>query len=138
MLLYVPYVCLLVAVVLIYLPRSVVSAEMAKLSGGYDNNDPRGQQAQLAGRGKRALGAHNNGFETFPAFAVGVLMAMQIGVSLELVSACCIGFVVARVAYIVAYLGDNSKLRSPLWGLQMLASAVMMIAAVVDVSKHVP
>ena len=61
-----PFICVLVAYLLIYLPKLPLSAAMAKQPGGYDNKDPRGQQAKLDGWGARARAAHYNGFEAFP------------------------------------------------------------------------
>lgn len=128
---YVPYVAILAAFVLIHVPRIVVGREMKKQAGGYDNREPRAQQAQLAGLGRRALAAHHNSFEAFAPFAVGVLMAAQRGVGLNLVAGLCIAFVVARAIYVAAYLADNHLLRSGVWTIGMVATAALMIAAIV-------
>jgi uncharacterized MAPEG superfamily protein len=128
---YVPYVAILIAFALVHLPRQLVSLEMRKLAGGYDNRDPRGQQQHLEGLGKRALGAHHNGFEAFAPFAVAILMCAQRGVNIDLVGWLAIGFVVVRTAYVAAYLADLSTLRSLLWALGMAATIALMIAAVV-------
>lgn len=128
---YVPYLALAAAFVLIYLPRMIVGREMKKLDGGYDNRDPRGQQQQLAGLGKRALAAHHNGFEAFAPFAAGVLAAGQRGVRIELAAALAATFVVARAIYLAAYLGDRATLRSGAWTLGILATAALLIAAIV-------
>ena len=126
---YVPYAALLFAFALIYLPRSVVGAEMKKLAGGYDNSDPRGQQARLEGRGKRALGAHQNALEAFAPFAAGVLAAAQRGAPLTVVAIICIAFVVARTVYAVAYIADKSTLRSGMWGVGVLCTAALLVFA---------
>jgi uncharacterized MAPEG superfamily protein len=123
---YVPYVAILLAFLQIHIPRQIVGSEMKKLAGGYDNHDPRGQQSQLAGRGRRALAAHQNGFEAFAPFAVAVLAAVQRGVRPEIVGGLAIGFIVVRTAYIAAYLGDRSALRSAMWTLGMLATVGLM------------
>ncbi len=127
--LYVPYGSILIALLLIHVPRYIVGAEMKKLAGGYDNSDPRGQQAKLEGRGRRALAAHQNGFEAFAPFAIGVLCALQVGVSLISVAIACIGFVIARAAYVAAYLADTSVLRSGMWTLGMLATGGLYVLA---------
>ncbi len=127
---YLPYVALAAALVLIYLPRFVVWREMAKLAGGYDNHEPRRQQAQLEGLGRRALAAHQNGFEAFAPFAVAVLAALQRGAKIELVGAIAIGFVVVRLAYIAAYLADRARLRSMLWSIGMTAIGSLLVLAV--------
>ncbi len=127
---YLPYVALAAALVLIYLPRFVVWREMAKLDGGYDNHEPRRQQAQLEGLGRRALAAHQNGFEAFAPFAVATLAALQRGARIELVGAIAIGFVVVRLAYIAAYLADRARLRSMLWSIGMTAIGSLLVIAV--------
>lgn len=126
---HVPYACLLVAFALIYLPRFVVGAEMKKQAGGYDNSDPRGQQAKLDGRGKRALGAHHNSIEAFGPFAVAVLACGQTGASLTAVAITCLVFVAARIGYILAYIADKAAVRSGLWGLGMLCTTALYVFA---------
>jgi uncharacterized MAPEG superfamily protein len=128
----IPFICIAYAMALVFLPRQIVGDEMKKLAGGYDNSDPRGQQAQLAGRGKRALAAHQNGFEAFAPFAAAVLMAMG-RVRIELLDALALAFVVARTIYVVMYLNDKPKLRSPMWGIGLLCTAALMISAIVGV-----
>ena len=53
--------CLPVALVLVYAPRFVVARAMAQQPEGYNNAEPRAQQAQLTGVGRRAAAAHANG-----------------------------------------------------------------------------
>jgi uncharacterized MAPEG superfamily protein len=127
---YLPYIAIAAAFALIYLPRMVVSREMKKLAGGYDNTQPRHQQAQLDGLGRRALGAHLNGFEAFAPFAAGVLAAVQRGAKLELVAGVASAFVVARAAYVFLYLGDRPGLRSTVWGLGMACTSGLMVLAI--------
>jgi uncharacterized MAPEG superfamily protein len=129
--LHVPYIAILAAFALIYLPRQVVSAEMKKLEGGYDNSDPRAQQARLEGLGRRAMGAHNNAFEAFAPFAAGVLVAMQRGVNVHTVAYISIGFVVVRTLYMVFYLADKATLRSSMWGLGVGAIGALMVLAAI-------
>jgi uncharacterized MAPEG superfamily protein len=127
---YLPYIAITAAFALIYLPRMVVSREMKKLAGGYDNKQPRHQQAQLEGLGRRALGAHLNGFEAFAPFAAGVLAAVQRGVKIEIVAGLATAFVVVRGAYVMFYLGDRAGPRSLMWGLGMTCSGGLMLFAI--------
>ena len=127
----VPYIAIIVAFALIYLPRQIVSLEMKKQEGGYNNSDPRAQQARLEGLGRRALGAHHNGFEAFAPFAVGVLAAIQRGAAVDTVAYLAIGFVVVRTLYMVFYLADKASLRSTMWGLGMLAIGALMVLAAI-------
>jgi uncharacterized MAPEG superfamily protein len=128
---FVPYGAILIAFILIQIPRAVVGAEMKKLAGGYDNSDPRGQQTKLEGRGKRALNAHHNSIEAFPGFAVAVLCCAQTPTNLTYVAIACIVFIVARVVYISAYLADKSTFRSTMWSLGMVATGALFIMSLV-------
>ena len=128
---YVPYCAILAAFLLIYVPRQVVSGEMKKQDGGYNNNDPRAQQARLEGLGRRALAAHQNAFEAFAPFAAAVLAAMQRSPHRDAIVGACIAFVVVRTVYMIAYLGDKATLRSGMWGLGMLATGTLMVLAIV-------
>ena len=126
----IPYISLLIGVVLIYLPRQVVGAEMKKL-GRYDNNDPRGQQAKLEGRGRRALAAHHNAIEALPMFTAALFSALARGVSMNMVAVLCGLWVVARTVYVVAYIGDQASLRSGMWGLGVMSVAALLIFAII-------
>ncbi|HEY5927605.1 MAG TPA: MAPEG family protein [Kofleriaceae bacterium] len=128
---YVPYIAIMLAFGLVHVPRLVVGSEMKKLDGGYNNHDPRMQQAQLEGRGRRALAAHQNGFEAFAPFAAGVLAAVQRGANLHAIAYLSAAFIVARALYIYAYLEDKPKLRGKLWGLGVGVTGVLMILAIV-------
>ena len=129
--LHVPYIAIIAAFALIYLPRQVVSVEMKKLAGGYDNNDPRGQQAKLEGLGRRAMGAHSNAFEAFAPFAAAVLVAMQRRVDIHTVAYISIAFIVVRTLYMVFYLADKASLRSGMWALGMLGIGALMVLAAI-------
>jgi uncharacterized MAPEG superfamily protein len=128
---YIPYVSLLIAWTLIMVPRQIVSTEMKKLGGGYNNNEPRTQQAQLEGRGKRALGAHLNGFEAFAPFAAGVLACAQTGANLTITASLCAAFVVLRGIYIFAYLNDKAGLRSAAWGLGYACTGTLLVLPII-------
>ena len=129
---HVPYICLLYAFGLIYLPRfGPVAAAMAKLPGGYDNNDPRTQAQSLEGRGRRAYNAHMNGFEAFAPFAIALLVAMIASSHFDLVCYLAIGFCVVRTVYIVAYLGDLASLRSGMWTLGLLVIGALFVLAII-------
>lgn len=129
--LHVPYIAIAVAFALIYLPRQIVTLEMRKQDGGYNNRDPRAQQARLDGLGRRALGAHQNAIEAFAPFALAVLAALQRGVATSTVAYLSIAFVVVRTGYMIAYLADKASVRSSLWALGIGAvSALMILAAI--------
>lgn len=126
----IPFLCVLLVFLLNYLTKIPVASAMAKLPGGYNNHLPRDQQAQLTDRGKRALGAHLNGFEVFPAFAAAVIMAHLTGVNANILSILSVIFVVSRLIYIYLYLNDKATLRSLIWGIGILCVLFIFIAAI--------
>src|SRR5690242_4590605 len=92
--------CVLIAGLLPY-----IAASIAKFRSDFDNASPRDWLAKQEGFRRRANAAQSNGFETFPLFAVAVIVAMIIKhapqTSVDLLAA---GFVVARLAYLGFYL----------------------------------
>lgn len=105
--------CLLFAGLLHVGSKAPLLWEQSKL--GYDNNNPRDQQASLEGRGKRALAAHQNQIESFPLFAAGVLVATIANVDSTLSGYLALTYIVARIIYIVFYIKDLASLRSTVW-----------------------
>ena len=63
----------------------------------------------------RALGAHQNGIEAFPFFAIAVLLAEFRGGPQRLVNELAVLFLIVRIAYVFTYLGNRPTLRSILW-----------------------
>jgi uncharacterized MAPEG superfamily protein len=125
-----PFYCVLVAWVLIYLPKIGTSIGMARQPGGYDNKHPRAQQAQLSGWPARAHAAHLNSFETFPAFAAAVIVAHLAGADPRRASLLSLTFVITRALYFVAYVANVDKLRSTLWGIGILATFGLFVIGV--------
>jgi uncharacterized MAPEG superfamily protein len=124
----VPYLCILAAFALIYLPRFVfVTPAMLKL--GYDNAEPREQQKAVGGVARRALAAHQNGFETFAPFVAGVLMAQLSGAEVETTTQWSVAFVVSRLVYVAAYVLGWHPVRSLAWGVSVVAIVMLMVAA---------
>ncbi|TRX74341.1 MAPEG family protein [Pseudomonas mangiferae] len=123
----IPFWCLFIAAVLIYVAKLPVAKAM-QADGGYDNHHPRAQQARLTGYGARAYAAHMNSIEIFPLFAAGVLMAHSAHVVGYLVDVLAIVFVVSRVIYLVCYLRDLHWQRSSVWMLGMLCCLLLMLS----------
>jgi uncharacterized MAPEG superfamily protein len=65
----------------------------------------------------RALGAHQNGIEAFPFFAVAVLLAEFRAAPQHLIDELAVLFLIVRIAYVFTYLGDRPALRSILWSI---------------------
>ncbi len=125
----IPFWCVFISALLIYIARVPVAKAM-KAEGGYDNSQPRAQQARLTGLGARALAAHQNSFEAFILFAVGVLMAHTTQTQGFLIDGLAIVFVIARIAYLGLYLADRPSLRSLAWVVGIVCSLLLMLAPV--------
>lgn len=108
----IPFLCVFLAFVMNYLTKIPVAMAMAKQPSGYDNHQPREQQAKLTGWGKRALGAHLNSFEIFPAFAIAVIMAHISGVDENKLALLSVTYILSRICYTFLYLTNKSTLRS--------------------------
>ena len=83
----------------------------------FDNAKPRDPAFYDDPIRSRALGAHQNGIEAFPFFAVAVLLAEFRGGPQRLVNELAILFLIVRIAYVLTYLGDRPTLRSILWSI---------------------
>lgn len=124
--------CILVACAL-----PIVCAGLAKSNGfgrprregGYDNHNPRAWLAQQTGRQARANAAQANSFEALPLFIAGVLVAQQMAAPQGLVDGLATGFVLARLAYIAAYLADKPALRSAVWFAGVICSVALFFSA---------
>ena len=108
------YWCVFIAAVLPYL-----FVGYAKLSWRFvkekHNHAPRLYTDALEGGKKRAYWAQLNGFEAFPPFAAGVIIAAQVGVDSALVNNIAMAFVGLRLAHGVLYVLDVPALRSVAW-----------------------
>ena len=83
----------------------------------FDNAKPRDGAFYQDPLRARALGAHQNGIEAFPFFAIAVLLAEFRGAPQSLVNELAVLFLIVRIAYVLTYLGDRPTLRSILWGI---------------------
>jgi len=81
----------------------------------FDNANPRDPAFYDDPIRSRALGAHQNGIETFPFFAVAVLLAEFRGGPQRFVNELAVLFLIVRIAYVLTYLGNRPTLRSILW-----------------------
>jgi len=126
------YWCVLIVAVLPYLWTSV-----AKASAGtrYDNRDPRAWQAQqVSPRSQRAHAAQLNGFEAFPLFAAGVLMAQVAGVPAATVVVLAGVILATRIAHGLAYIAGLASLRSLVWFIGFGCTLALMALAALHVA----
>jgi uncharacterized MAPEG superfamily protein len=83
----------------------------------FDNTKPRDPAFYDDPIAARALGAHLNGIEAFPFFAVAVLLAEFRAGPQRLIDELAVLFLIVRIAYIFTYLGNRPMLRTILWSI---------------------
>ena len=115
---------------LVFVPRILVVAALRQ-SKKFDNHHPRDAVKQLEGWGRRAQAAQDNGWEAFPAFAVGVLASALTGARPELAMLLCIVHLIARCAYVLCYVANWSSARSFVWLVGTGCTAALMLLPVV-------
>ena len=123
---YEPALFIALAWLLIYVPHTIGGAIRGRMEGGYDNRNPRAQQAKLTGLGARSVGAHQNGFETFTPFVAGAILASFRGVDPMVANGISVAWILARSGYIGFYLGDIHVARSVMWVLQIVCSFALL------------
>lgn len=105
----------------------------AKFSEGgartYDNHAPRVQAETLPPQRRRAYWAQLNGFEAFPPFAAGVIVAHLAGAQQSTIDGLAVAFVVLRVIYNGCYIYDKPTPRSLVWAVGLLCVVGLFIAA---------
>ena len=108
--------CLLGAVMLYLLTLAPAKALALR---EFDNANPRDPDFYEHPVRKRALGAHINGIETFPFFAAAVLLAEFRDAPQQWTDGLAVAFLVARIAFVGAYLANRPTLRTVLWNAAM-------------------
>lgn len=126
-----PLACVAGTLILVYIPRFLVMKAQARDPAGFDNKDPREQQARMDREGKRALAAHNNAFEAFAPFAAAVIACELRHVNDRLLTILAIAHLVARIVYPWFYVKGIDKARSGVWMVGMAATSVLMVLAVI-------
>lgn len=120
-------ICLFIAILLPYIVRTVVGRAMRE-EGRYDNHLPRMQQARLVGIGARAVGAHQNGFESLLVFATAALTAMATNHVTLFVQILAVVYIISRIVYNVLYLKDSATFRSLTWVVGLLCCLAILLS----------
>jgi uncharacterized MAPEG superfamily protein len=116
--------CLLAAVFLWLAPIGLAKGVGFR---DYDNARPRSDDFYGGGWKARALGAHQNGMEALPFFAAAVLLAEFRGAPRGPVDGLALAFILARLAYLAAYLGDRPLIRSVIWSAGFLINIALFL-----------
>ena len=97
----------------------------------YDNSMPRDPAFYRDAIRARALGAHQNGIEAFPFFAVAVLLAEFRAAPQNLINELAVLFLIVRIAYVLTYIGNRPRLRSILWSVGFLINIAIFFLPVI-------
>ena len=90
---------------------------------------PRDTPRQLTGYAGRAQRAMNNHFEGLILFTIAVVAVTYADKTSALTVLCALAYLGARLLYIPAYLFGWAPWRSLIWVVGLLATAVMLVAA---------
>lgn len=90
------------------------------------NRDEQKQPAGVPGRLKRALDNH---FEGLVLFTIAVLVVVLGEAGSQLTEYCAWTYLWARILYVPAYASGVYLVRSLIWSVGFLATAIMLIAA---------
>jgi uncharacterized MAPEG superfamily protein len=107
------YYCVLVMGLL-----PIVAAGIAKKGfDNYDNAQPREWLAKQTGFRARANAAQANLFESLPFFFAAVIIASISNAPQDRIDLLAVGFVLARIAYLVCYVANWPTTRSIVWAI---------------------
>jgi uncharacterized MAPEG superfamily protein len=104
---------MLLAAVLIYLLTLAPFKPLGHRE--FDNAKPRDAAFWEKPLRARALGAHQNGIETFPFFAAAVLLAEFRAAPQQLIDMLAVGFVALRLLFVAVYLANFAWIRTLIW-----------------------
>jgi uncharacterized MAPEG superfamily protein len=92
---------------------------------------PRDRMVELTGTAGRLQRAMNNHFEGLILFTIAVVVVTTGDQSRTLTQSCATLYLIARILYIPAYVWGLAPWRSVIWSVGLLATVVMLIAALV-------
>jgi uncharacterized MAPEG superfamily protein len=105
------YFCVLIMGILPYVATGIAK----KGWEGYDNGLPRQWLAKQTGFRARANAAQANLFESLPFFFAAVIIASISNAPQGRIDILAIGFVLARIAYLICYVANWPTTRSIVW-----------------------
>lgn len=111
------YWCVLIAALLPY-----VLGKYAKSGVESDNRYPREDYDNFPPRNRRAYAAHLNALETFPFFAVAVVIALTMGAPVYMVNVLAVLYIVLRIAHALLYIFNQPAARSMVFAAAMAVS----------------
>ena len=103
------YVCIVIALILPMIWAGIAKKE-SKIP--INNNAPRDHIHHLQGRAKNAYGVEQNSYESFPPFAIAVIVAHLTGGTQLTIDILASLYIASRLMYGVFYLQGKGTLRS--------------------------
>lgn len=119
------YWCVLIAALLPYL-----WAKYAKAGSGSDNRYPREDYDELTPQKRRAYAAHQNALESFPFFAVAVVVALTMGAPVSTVNVLAALYILLRIAHGFLYLFNQPSARSLVFAAAMAVNVAIFVLPV--------
>lgn len=116
------YWCVLIAALLPY-----GLAKYAKAGSGCDNRHPRENFGTLEPHKRRAYAAHQNALETFPFFAVAVIVALTMGAPFYVVNLLAALYMALRIAHALLYIFDRPAARSLAFAAAMAVNVAIFV-----------
>jgi hypothetical protein len=121
-------ICIFAALVLIIASIGPAKAARGKDGRAFDNARPRDPGFYASGLPARALGAHQNGWESFPFFIAAVLLAEFRGVGQGTVNGLAVAYLLARMLFVWLYLTDRPSARSLAWTAGFAVNAALFLS----------
>jgi len=116
------YWSILIAALLPY-----VLGKYAKLGVESDHRYPREDYDNLPPRNRRAYAAHQNALETFPFFAVAVIVALTMGAPVSAVNVLAVLYIVLRIAHALLYIFNQPTARSLVFAAAMAVGVAIFV-----------
>ena len=119
------YWCVLIAALLPY-----ALGKYAKLGVPSDNRYPREDYENFPPRNRRAYAAHQNALESFPFFAVAVVIALTMGAPLYTVNVLAVLYILLRIAHALLYIFNKPTARSAVFAMAMAVNVAIFVLPV--------
>jgi uncharacterized MAPEG superfamily protein len=110
------YACVLFMGLLPYIAAGIAKKGFEQ----YDNSMPRQWLAKQTGFRARANAAQANLFESLPFFFAAVIIAHIENVAQSRIDLLAVGFVIARITYLICYIANWPTTRSIVWLLGLI------------------
>lgn len=119
------YWCVLIAALMPY-----ALGKYAKRGVPSDNRYPREDYENFPPRNRRAYAAHQNALESFPFFAVAVVIALTMGAPVYIVNVLAVLYLLLRIAHALLYIFNKPTARSLTFAVAMAVNVAIFVLPV--------